>query len=181
MAIDNFITCLKTFENKLNLNDLSNFKNMGILKEENKSIVIDFKKFAESTQKLKNNFIERFADFQKLRKNIDLLKDPINCSLDNFNDLIKKDLEKLRSEHIFGQISYGIDFWKNLPDEYSNLKSEILKLFSMFSTTYMCEQTFSVLKHIKSAYRNSLTDLNLESLLRISSSNIEIDYDLLLV
>jgi hypothetical protein len=42
----------------------------------------------------------------------------------------------------------------------------------MFGTTYICECTFSNLKHIKSKERNRLTDETLGHLLRVSTIEI---------
>lgn len=48
---------------------------------------------------------------------------------------------------------------------------------SIFGTTYGCESAFSEMVFIKSKYRHLLTDTNLENLLRIKTSNIDIDFD----
>lgn len=42
----------------------------------------------------------------------------------------------------------------------------------MFGSTYICEQTFSVMNLNKSKLRSKLTDKHLESVLRISTTNI---------
>jgi len=47
----------------------------------------------------------------------------------------------------------------------------------MFETTYIRECTFLNMKHIKSKYRNRLTNETLSHLLRVSSSKIEVDFD----
>jgi len=46
----------------------------------------------------------------------------------------------------------------------------------MFGITYICECTFSNMKHIKLKHRNRLTDETLSHLLRVSSSEIEVDF-----
>uniref|UniRef100_A0A2H8TM48 SCAN domain-containing protein 3 n=2 Tax=Melanaphis sacchari TaxID=742174 RepID=A0A2H8TM48_9HEMI len=70
-----------------------------------------------------------------------------------------------------------ISFWKKLPTlKYPLLREFALKMLSMFGTTYICECTFSNMKHIKSKHRNRLTDETLSHLLRVSSSEIEVDF-----
>ncbi|KAL4104943.1 hypothetical protein QTP88_020219 [Uroleucon formosanum] len=55
-------------------------------------------------------------------------------------------------------------------------KDFALKMLSMFGTTYICECTFSNLKHIKSKERNRLRDETLGHLLRVSTTEIEVDF-----
>ena len=51
-----------------------------------------------------------------------------------------------------------------------------MKLLVPFGSTYICEQTFSTMYIKKSKLRSNLTDTNLQSLLRISTSNILPDF-----
>lgn len=44
---------------------------------------------------------------------------------------------------------------------------------TMFGSTYICEQTFSIMNINKSKLRSRLTDKNLEAILKISTSSIE--------
>ena len=68
-------------------------------------------------------------------------------------------------------------FGKPLPvEKYPILRDFALKMLSMFGTTYICECTFSNLKHIKSKERNRLTDETLGHLLRVSTTDIEVDF-----
>ncbi|XP_065651049.1 general transcription factor II-I repeat domain-containing protein 2A-like [Hydra vulgaris] len=52
-----------------------------------------------------------------------------------------------------------------------------IKYFSLFGSTYNCEQLFSKLKHVKTELRNRLTDEHLTNTLRIASSSIKADID----
>jgi hypothetical protein len=49
-------------------------------------------------------------------------------------------------------------------------------LFSIFGSTYICEKRFSCLKINKSKYRCSLTGINLQAVMRISTSNLTPDF-----
>ena len=51
------------------------------------------------------------------------------------------------------------------------------KMLVLFGSTYICEQTFSVMKFTKSRYRSSLTDEHLLAVVRISTSDIQPDFD----
>ena len=51
------------------------------------------------------------------------------------------------------------------------------KMFSIFGSTDICEQSFSCIKINKNKHRCSLTDVNLQALLRISKTNITPNFE----
>ena len=66
-----------------------------------------------------------------------------------------------------------VEFYSPLHSEkLQNLKKIARKMFVLFASTYICEQTFSVMKVNKSKNRSLLTDSNLQSVLRISTGNL---------
>ena len=67
-----------------------------------------------------------------------------------------------------------ISYWKNL--KYVNLKLLAANILSIFSTTYVCESTFSLIKNIKSRNRSHLLDESLEAELICSVTELEPDY-----
>ena len=48
--------------------------------------------------------------------------------------------------------------WKSLQEKFSCLKKMAIPLLSAFQATYLCEQIFSQMKFILSAYRSRLTE-----------------------
>ena len=59
-----------------------------------------------------------------------------------------------------------IEFYKSLhPEKCRNLKEFARKMFVVFASTYICEQTFSSMKISKSKNRSLLTDSNLQAVL----------------
>ncbi|CAM2097121.1 unnamed protein product [Caretta caretta] len=70
------------------------------------------------------------------------------------------------------------DFYKSLDNEkYKNLIEVALKTFNIFGSTYICEQTFSIMNMNKNKQRSSLTDDHLEDIMKISTSNMTPKYD----
>jgi hypothetical protein len=55
-----------------------------------------------------------------------------------------------------------------------------LRIMSMFASSYLWEQVFSSMKLRKSSVRNRLTDGHLASLLRVTASQLEPEYEKLL-
>lgn len=108
---------------------------------------------------------------------INIFRNPLTCSLDNLPDEIKTEINAMRQDLLISMES-GIEFWKSISGQnYPASKDLILKTYSMFSTTYLCESTFSSMAHIKNKYRNSLTDSHLETLLKIKCYRKDIDID----
>ena len=59
-------------------------------------------------------------------------------------------------------------FYRFLPDNlFPNLKKFASKMASMFGTAYICEQTFSKTKYVKSEHRLRLTDDHLKAILMV--------------
>jgi hypothetical protein len=50
---------------------------------------------------------------------------------------------------------------------------------SMFGSTYMCEQLFSIMKINKNELRSNLTDEHLNSILKINSTHLNFDINAL--
>jgi len=84
----------------------------------------------------------------------------------------------LQKDHFLSTKKIDVCFWKKLPfEKYLLLRNFALKMLSIFGTTYICECTFSYIKHIKSKQRNRLTNYEtLGHLLRVSTYEIEVDF-----
>ena len=64
--------------------------------------------------------------------------------------------EVLKEKHKEGQF---VEFYRSLADNvFPNLKKFASKMASMFGTAYICKQTFSTMKYVKSKHRTRLTD-----------------------
>lgn len=70
------------------------------------------------------------------------------------------------------------DFYRGLNKEkYKNLLDLAKRIFSLFGSTYMSEQTFSVLNFNKNKRRSSFTDGYLGNILKIASSSMDPEYE----
>ncbi|KAJ8014369.1 hypothetical protein DPEC_G00039510 [Dallia pectoralis] len=91
-------------------------------------------------------------------------------------ELIDLQSDSLLKEHF--KFASLLEFYSALKEEnFSNIKRHAQKMLVLFGSTYICEQTFSVMKFTKSRYRSSLTDEHLSAVLRISTSGIQPDFD----
>ncbi|GFU20761.1 zinc finger BED domain-containing protein 5 [Trichonephila clavipes] len=65
-------------------------------------------------------------------------------------------------------------FWAEVDDEFSELKTKAFRILSPFSTSYLCETGFSAVAALKTKYRSQLI---IEKELRVSISNIKPSFE----
>ena len=94
--------------------------------------------------------------------------------------LIKKSSEQNLKKDFLKSI-WNINVKVKREERYPNLQNLGLTLGSMLGSAYICESSFSNMKFIKSKYRYSLSDKSLTQLLRLSTTNIKVNIDALLV
>ncbi|XP_025413306.1 general transcription factor II-I repeat domain-containing protein 2-like [Sipha flava] len=83
------------------------------------------------------------------------------------NDILKNAFKESNDLKIFYSSLSEIDF--------KGIKSFAKKMITAFGSTYICEQTFSILKFRKNKYCSRLSDEHLNAVLRISTSNLKAD------
>ncbi|XP_076736205.1 general transcription factor II-I repeat domain-containing protein 2A-like [Maylandia zebra] len=72
------------------------------------------------------------------------------------------------------------DFYASLNDAaFPNLRRKAQMMLALFGSTFVCEQTFSVMNINKASHRSKLTDLHLRSILRIATTKLTPDFDAL--
>ncbi|GFV77982.1 zinc finger BED domain-containing protein 5 [Trichonephila clavipes] len=65
-------------------------------------------------------------------------------------------------------------FWTEVDDEFSELKTKAFRILLPFSSSYLCETGFSAVAALKTKYRSQL---NIEKELRVSISNIKPSFE----
>lgn len=127
---------------------------------------------------LLQSFNDRFLDFEKHHTHIDIFANPFAVGVSLAPGDMQLQLIDLQSSDFyrneFKEHSL-LEFYKCLPEEFQNIKENAAKYATMFGSTYICEQTFSLLNFNKSKTRNRLNDENLAAILRISTANVEPD------
>jgi len=68
-----------------------------------------------------------------------------------------------------------IEFWNLVLGKYKTLQKCAHFLMTMFTSTYLCEISYSKMKYAKNVYRNWLTDSHFDDLLRVACSNYKPD------
>lgn len=135
--------------------------------------------FIESLKVLDENFRHRFQDFYAKEMDILIFENPLKFDIVKTPDNLQLELIDLQSNNVY---KYNFDknnliaVYSNLPEnKFPNLRNFAKSMICIFSSTYLCEQTFSIMNFIKSKYRTRLTDENLQNFLRISVSQTQPD------
>ena len=94
--------------------------------------------------------------------------------------LLKNELIELQEDitlkDIFNDKNNAMEFWNTLEEhQYPSLLSNVKGILTFFGSTYLCEAAFSKVTFIKNKYRNRLSDVHLDDLLRLSTSNTTVD------
>ncbi|VVC42655.1 Hypothetical protein CINCED_3A023023 [Cinara cedri] len=79
----------------------------------------------------------------------------------HYNSVLKSKFEAVGVPEIF----------KYLGDSYLKLKKHFSNILSMFGSSYVCEQLFSLMKLNKSKGRNQISNVKLQSVLHLTSRN----------
>ncbi|PNF19269.1 hypothetical protein B7P43_G03218 [Cryptotermes secundus] len=174
--VDSFRKKLHLFKSALDKNNLLHFPCCRKLSEEEEGL--EFRDYTEIIEDLSSEFDRRFNDFESFRPDISLFSNPIHCDIESQPGHLQLELCELQCDPSLNtsQVT-GIDFWKLLsPERYPLLRNWALKLCSVFASTYICETAFSSLKHVKSKNRNRLSDVVLSHILRVATSQLEVDF-----
>ncbi|KAM3836157.1 general transcription factor II-I repeat domain-containing protein 2A-like [Diretmus argenteus] len=140
-------------------------------------------KYSSKLKALHGEFSRRFQDFKTLESEMHMVSSPFTCSVDNPPSDVQMELIDLQSDLLlvehFRSVSL-LDFYSSLKEEnFPHLRRHAPRILVLFGSTYVCEQTFSVMKFNKSKHRSSITDEHLLAVLRLATSDIQPDFNAL--
>ena len=84
---------------------------------------------------------------------------------------------KILKSTIFDNSNDLCEFYRQLPENYTNIKSNAYEIVTYFGSTYNCDEFFSIMSSRKTAKSNRLSQHSLESCLRIKTYTDSIDLD----
>ena len=134
-----------------------------------------FALISQHLKKLAISFDQYFPENADPRKGKFWIVNPFAEDIDscNLNTVGKESLMELScdttlmSKHKDLPLS---QFWISLKNEYPELSDKAIKLLLIFSTTYLCEKSFSSLSLIKTKQRNRA---EINALLRLSETSLQ--------
>ena len=121
-----------------------------------------------------------FEDFKQIELKFYLLTSPFSADVDAAPDELQLELIDIQSDHSLKEMFHSLPLvepYKSLSVQcFPCLRNFAARLFSIFGSTYICEQSFSCMKINSSKNRSMLSDTNLNAVMRVSTSNLVPDF-----
>ncbi|KAM4043630.1 general transcription factor II-I repeat domain-containing protein 2B-like [Anomaloglossus baeobatrachus] len=139
-------------------------------------------KYSSMFAALHDEFSRRFDDFKAVEREMHMISSPFTCCVDNAPSDVQLELIDLQSDNLLAEgFKSGslLEFYSLREENFPNIRRHAQRMLVLFGSTYVCEQTFSVMKFNKSRYRSSLSDDHLSAVLRISTSHIQPNFSAL--
>lgn len=159
-----------------------NFSHFPTLATQEK-VIQNVNKYSKSLNDLHEEFCRRFSDFKKIENSLQLVACPLSQDPETAPQEVQLELIDLQSDAVLKENFHSLplkEFYASLKDDcFPNLRGMAQKILALFGSTYVCEQTFSVMNINKSRHRSLLTDEHLKSILRIATTKITPDFDAL--
>ncbi|XP_012554783.2 general transcription factor II-I repeat domain-containing protein 2 [Hydra vulgaris] len=176
--VETFVLKLKLLKQQLSQKSLIHFKTLS----ERNTNTVDYEKYCNLILKVIDEFDTRFCDFKEEKNELDLFSHPFSIKVETVRDEFQMELIELQNNKDLKDAYKDVELlelykkYMNI-EVYPHLCKHAMKYFSLFGSTYICEQFFSRMKHVKSEQRHRLKDEHLTDTLRISSSTIKADID----
>ncbi|XP_053281505.1 general transcription factor II-I repeat domain-containing protein 2 [Pleuronectes platessa] len=131
-------------------------------------------RLATKLNRLMCEFDLRFSDFKAQQSGFDIFTNPFTTDVCSAPHHLQMELIELQSDSGLRakfQDSAIEDFYRLLPPGLMpQLRLHAARVLSMFGSTYLCEQMFSIMNVNKTKHRSRITDDNLHAVLRIASA-----------
>lgn len=197
--ITEMISTISAFKKKLNLvisqlerQELWNFKNMSAELERQEKQLCSFS-YSTCIDQLKNvssDFDARFEDFSAIEPvasfmaypfgthiDVEVVTSAVSAAFHLDRAATEDEVVALQTDIRLKSVASESGFWHLLSEEkYPNLRNCALRITACFGSTYLCESTFSHMKHIKSKNRSTVTDDHLDNCLRLALSSYIPEY-----
>lgn len=182
---------LQLYINELEERDFSNFPTVAA--QQSEVSISDSNIYQDMITYLKEYLLEiqnRFTDVRKIKNCFIFVENPWHVENEDMklfcqfgfsktqlmNEIIElKHDTQLKANFIeHREKQEYIEFWKNVPSNYKCLQDCALFVLTIFSSTYLCEASFSKMTFLKNKYRNRLS-AHLEDTMRIACSPKDAD------
>ncbi|XP_054549573.1 general transcription factor II-I repeat domain-containing protein 2B isoform X2 [Talpa occidentalis] len=163
-----FLAKLSLWETHLARNNLAHFPTLkSVSKSENDGL-----NYIPKIVELKTEFQKRLSDFKLYESELTLFSSPFSMKIESVHEALQMEVIDLQCNTVL-KTKYdkvGIpEFYKYLWSSYPKYKNHCAKILSMFGSTYICEQLFSIMKLSKTKFCSQLKDSQWDSVLHISA------------
>lgn len=181
-----FCVKLRLFETQLRSFNAAHFPALSEIKSAFPKADLSAKKekYVSVIASLVTEFNQRFQDFSVIEKQIKLFSTPFLVDAEEVEESLQLELiemqcdDSLKSQH---QLLSLPDFYQSLDNaKFPLMRRHAKRMMSLFGSTYICEQTFSLLNQNKSRLRTRMTDSHLCEVLRVSTTKLSPDMSAIL-
>lgn len=133
----------------------------------------DLDKYKDNITDLLQEFEQRFQVFGELQNKFGFFRLPFTAKPSDMPADIQLELIDLQCDSAMKDKfrSVGLDtFYQYLVPGYPKLTAMAAKVLSMFGTTYLCEQVFSVMNNNKTKQRSRLTNKHLNDIVKCAAT-----------
>ncbi|KAJ8381131.1 hypothetical protein SKAU_G00019090 [Synaphobranchus kaupii] len=176
-----FCVKLRLFETQLRNFNVAHFPTLSEIKCAFPKANVSAKKgkYVSVITSLMTEFSQRFQDFSVIEKEIKLFSTPFLMDAEEVEESLQLELiemqcdDSLKNQH---QLLSLPDFYRSLENaKFPLMRRHAKRMMSLFGSTYICEQTFSLLTLNKRRLRTKMTDTHLCDVLRISTTKLTPD------
>ena len=119
-----------------------------------------------------------------MSNDLSLVSLPFAFNVDNAPASIQLELINLQS-HLLLKNQFSVktilEFYASLnPEIFKNILDYAQKYLAFFGSTYICEATFSLMKHTKNKNRSRIIHEYLEAVVQIATSQLNLNYDIII-
>ena len=162
---------LVMFRSQLEKFDFTHFPCMSIMSP------VSMEAYVSVINDLHEEFTQRFQDFSIHSSKFDVFANPFSASPEDSDVSLQMELIELQYDsmlrHHYSNNDLITFYTKYFPvTRYPKLTVHAKIMLCLFGSTYLCETTFSKMNFAKNKYRTSLTDMNLENTIRLSTTSI---------
>ena len=146
-----------------------------------KTNILLMDRYVQHLNTVEQNFAQRFQDFHKMEAELQLFRDPFAAVLENYEhpDLQLELIDVKNNSFLkakFKEVSL-LEFYSFVNcATHPLLFQRSANIASLFGSTYLCEQAFSVMACIKSKHRSRLTDEHVDASVRLEASSLVPDF-----
>ncbi|XP_044220325.1 general transcription factor II-I repeat domain-containing protein 2B-like [Thunnus albacares] len=157
-----------------NLAHFPSLREVGLMEE-------NVPKYMNILSNLVLEFDRRFEDFRHNATVFELFAEPFSVNVNTVSEELQMELIELQSDSQLQNKFTAVpllDFYRCVPaDRYAKICKHAQVMLSLFGSTYLCEQAFSLMK---CKQRNSLSDSHPHDILTLSVSQLETNVERLL-
>uniref|UniRef100_A0A3B4EKN8 HAT C-terminal dimerisation domain-containing protein n=1 Tax=Pygocentrus nattereri TaxID=42514 RepID=A0A3B4EKN8_PYGNA len=169
----------QAFSKQMSNKSFTHFPTLATLKEAPQHV----KEYTKSLDDLHGEFCRQFSDFGKIDKSLHLVSCPFTQDPETAPQELQLELIDLQCDTVLKEKFNSLkldEFYASLStDKFPNIRKMEQRMLVLFGSTYVCEQTFSVMNTNKAPHRSQLSDEHLRSVLRIATTKLTPDFDAL--